>query len=129
MIVDTFFKQVVFGSGNRNYYAKEYELTGRLQTFATDNNIGLLLVHHTKKGEVDNISDAILGTTGISGSADTIWLIDKKGGKSVLEIEGKDVEPQSFAMEFVEGLWRFKGSYTVSLLTPEREEILELYKK
>lgn len=126
VIIDTFFKQIHFPSGNKNYYAKEYELTGNLQTFARENNICLLLVHHTRKGYVDNISDAILGTTGISGSADTIWIVNKQTGKTILEIEGKDVEPQSFEMEFKNFVWQYKAEYIENFLTPERQEILDL---
>jgi len=126
VIIDTFFKQAYFPKGNKNYYAKEYETTGILQTFARETNICMLLVHHTRKGVVDNISDAILGTTGISGSADTIWIVDKQTGKTILEIEGKDVEPQSLSIEFKDFIWQYKGEYIENFLTPERKEILAL---
>lgn len=128
VIVDTFFKQIVFTKTRGNNYLSEYETTGRLQTFAIENNVGILLVHHTRKGESDNPIDAILGTSGISGSADTILIIDKKSGKNILELIGKDVEPLSIAMSFKNGVWRFKEPYTEMSITPEREEILELLK-
>jgi len=126
VIIDTFFKQVNFGIGRQNSYIKEYETTGKLQSFAIENNIALIVITHTRKAPSDDVFDSVLGTTGITGSADTIWVIDKKQNTSILEIIGKDVEPASIVMKFENFLWTFKESYIDLRLTPEREEILNL---
>lgn len=126
VIIDTFQKQI---SASREYdtiYGREYKITGRLQTFATENNIGLLTVHHTRKSEADNPTDAILGTTGISGSADTIWVLSNQNGKPILELQGKDIEPQSLQLEFKNSIWRYKQDFVNLNLTPERQEIYNL---
>lgn len=126
IIIDTFFKQVDFGAGKQNSYIKEYETTGKLQSFAIENNIALIVITHTRKAPSDDVFDSVLGTTGLTGSADTIWVIDKKQNTSILEIIGKDVEPASIVMKFENFLWTFKENFIDLRLTPEREEILNL---
>lgn len=126
VIIDTFIKQISVSREYDTHYGREYKITGRLQTFATENNIGLLTVHHTRKTETDNPTDAILGTTGISGSADTIWVLGNQSGKPILELQGKDIEPQSLQLEFKNSVWRYKQEFVNLNLTPERQEIYNL---
>lgn len=127
VIVDTFMKAVVYPlSSSSTQYQKDNEMTSKLQSFAMDNNIALLMVHHTRKDEPQSLTDAILGTSGIAGSADTLMRINKSNKIAQLEVEGKDVEPATIRIEFDKFIWTYKESIIDLGLTPEREEIRQL---
>ena len=129
VIIDTFFKSFEYPDNKKNAYTLEYEFTGMFQTFARKNKICFMMVHHTKKASSDYMFDNVLGTTGITGSADTIWIIENKNNKSTLEITGKDVESLSYEINFDKNncTWSYIGESTFDInTTPERFEILQL---
>ena len=110
IVIDTL--QMVRGQvqGNINAYVNDYDELSRLKQFADRMDIGILVVHHTKK-QKDNADpfNEVSGSTGITGTADTIMVmrLDKRGSsKAKLHIAGRDIERQELVVEEENMIWK-----------------------
>ncbi len=92
IIIDTL--QKIRQGGNDTYsYANDYECVGNLKKFADQKEICLLIVHHTRKQQASDKFDMISGTTGILGSADGAFILQKEkrtDSTATLDIVGRD---------------------------------------
>ena len=78
-------------------YASDYEIVGKLKTFADKHGICLLLVHHTRKQPASDKFEMISGTTGLLGCADGAFLLQKERGTTMngtLDVVGRDQSEQ-----------------------------------
>ena len=102
IIIDTL--QKVREIGNEKFsYAKDYEIVTSLKKFADENNLCILLVHHTRKQDADDSFDTISGTNGLLGAADGAFVLEKKkrtDNKAVLSVSGRDQQDQKLHLEF-----------------------------
>ena len=110
-------------------YMDEYELLNQFQRFALDQNISVLILHHTRKMKADSVFDEISGTRGITGAADANFVLQKNKMSGYLAIQGRDLEDQNFELEFdKENLtWKFKGIMNSIRLTPEQQSIIDAF--
>lgn len=96
IIIDTL--QKIRDNIIENYsYASDYEIICQLKTFADQNNICLLLVHHTRKQRAGDTFDMISGTNGLLGAADGAFLLRKEkrtDNTAILEVAGRDQQDQ-----------------------------------
>lgn len=100
IIIDTLARFRSNTGSNRNLYQEDYDTMGHLQSFAMQNQIALLVVHHLNKGihfnsEVDSIS----GTVGVIGSADGLHLLREKDGYVTLYSTGRDIKEDHSALK------------------------------
>ena len=68
-----------------------------------DNNVCLLLVHHTRKQQSDDCFETISGTNGLLGAADGAFLLQKEkrtSPKATLDAVGRDQQDQRLYLEF-----------------------------
>lgn len=92
IIIDTLQKVRELG-GEAYSYAGDYEIVGKLKTFADKHGICLLLVHHTRKQPASDIFEMISGTTGLLGCADGAFILQKERGTTMngtLDVVGRD---------------------------------------
>lgn len=128
IIIDTL--QKVREIGNERFsYAKDYEIVTYLKKFADENNLCILLVHHTRKQEADDSFDTISGTNGLLGAADGAFVLEKKkrtDNKAVLSISGRDQQDQRLHLEFdrEKCLWELTEEETEFFKEP-KDELLE----
>ena len=103
VIVDTLQKVRDVGSG-RDVYGRDYADVGALKKFADSHNICVVLVHHLRKmGDDSDPFNRISGTNGISGAADSMWVLykEKRGDETAtLNIVGRDVEERKLVLRF-----------------------------
>lgn len=99
VIIDTF-KKIRPGNEESYSYARDYTDMGQLKKIADDNDICLLLVHHTRKKEDDTDAfNSVSGTNGLTGAADGSFVLLKKqrtDSDAVLHFTGRDVQDQKF---------------------------------
>lgn len=128
IIIDTL--QKVREIGNEKFsYAKDYEIVTSLKKFADENNLCILLVHHTRKQEADDSFDTISGTNGLLGAADGAFVLEKKkrtDNKAVLSISGRDQQDQKLHLEFNRErcIWELVEEETDFFKEP-KDELLE----
>ena len=98
IIIDTL--QKVREMGGDNYsYASDYEIIARIKRFTDQYGVCVLLVHHTRKQNADDKFEMISGTTGLLGSADGGFILQKEkrtSNKATLEVSGRDQPDQKF---------------------------------
>ena len=96
IIIDTL-QKIREVSGEAYSYASDYDVISRLKQFADAQGICLMLVHHTRKQQAGDRFDMISGTTGILGSADGAFLLQKEKRtdmSATLDIVGRDQPDQ-----------------------------------
>lgn len=125
VVVDVF-QKIRSGTGNRNTYEAEYAEGGRLQAFAREYGICLIVLHHFKKGtQGQDPVERIGGSTGFTGSADTLITIefeDRTSSRSTFTVTGRDVPMQEFECDFKNGIWSYSGTVEQNRAISRREQ-------
>jgi len=105
-----------------NSYEEDYDTGARLQKFALDNKIALLLIHHLKKGKEKDFIEQLSGSMGIVGACDTVMVMDRERNQqeAILKITGRDVREQELALMLKEnGQWELLGEASCVQITQE----------
>ena len=117
-------------------YQRDSEAIGRLQRFTSDNQISLILVHHLRKSPETNhaspdLVEEVSGTTGITGSADGIFVLRRGRSQADAEllVTGRDIAEQEFTLNFDGGIWTVSGGADIYRKSAARVEIVELLQK
>ena len=114
-----------------NPYASDYRDLGILKELADKHRIAILLIHHLRKMNDDDPMNMISGTTGISGAADSNFVLrkDKRGGNTAtLYCTGRDIEYRELTLEF-EGdthVWKLLSDSVTTEPQPQDELIIFL---
>lgn len=125
--VDTLQKARARGDARRNAYEVDVEDLGRLQNLFRDRPIGLLIVHHSKKDAGDDFLASVSGTYGITGSADTTMVIQRKRLEAFgkLVVTGRDVEEIEEPVQFNGLLWQ-SAPRSIAEASFERGEVYKV---
>lgn len=93
---------------NDNAYQVDYKLVGAIQKLATELNVLILVVHHVKKGKVDDAIDSISGSFGLIGAADGGIIIGKDGDVMRIESRMRDIPDFEFELTKEDGgpMWK-----------------------
>jgi hypothetical protein len=127
IVIDTLGK--FCGCQGISSYKESYSRLGELKAIADKYHLALIVVHHTTKGQAKDAFDAIMGSTGITGSADTIAVLTRDRGRAegLLTISGREVEDNVFTMQFESEIlsWKLIGPAEAPM-SEERREVFEL---
>ncbi|MBD8013177.1 AAA family ATPase [Microbacterium sp. Re1] len=119
VILDTLGK-VMPPAGNASQYGHDYRMLSALKA-TTDAVPGssLVIVHHTRKGEGGDFLDAVSGTQGIAGAADTVIVLkrDRHEKTATMQVTSRDAAEGEYALTMVDGAWLLDGG---DLLTAAR---------
>ncbi len=97
-------------------YNKDYNDFAALKKLSNQLDIGILLIHHTRKmRDTNDAFNKLNGSAGIMASLDCIWLLDKdnRSDKSVtLKVIGRDLKEDDLAIELNQNTlkWEYLGS-------------------
>lgn len=124
--IDTLQRVRARGDARRNAYEVDVEDLARLQNIFKDRAVGLLIVHHSKKDAGDDFLASVSGTYGITGSADTTLVIQRKRLETFgkLVVTGRDVAEIEEPVQFNGMTW----SAAPRSLTEASFEQAEVYK-
>ncbi len=130
VVIDTLGRILPSGKGNNNQFVDDYQFIGKLQKLSIDRGFALLVIHHIRKQSAEYALDRVAGTTGITGAADSVWVLDTGKGEAsaILQVTGRDIETQEIAMKFDGGIWSIIGDAKDVAVSQERRLILELLK-
>lgn len=129
VIIDTFVKVRPRKSQNKDdLYSRDYHDMEGLQQLAGQYGVAIVVVHHQNKGSHEDVFNTISGSTGITGAADTIMILDKPSRNEptgTLFVSGRDIEELKGAVRFDRetGLWRWLGDDAELKMSNERLEI------
>ena len=104
VVIDTL--QRVRGTGSdSNLYANDYQEIALLKKLADKRHIAILLIHHLRKLHDDDPMNMISGSTGLSGAADSAFVLQKNSrlaNIASLHCTGRDIPDRTLKLEFGE---------------------------
>jgi hypothetical protein len=112
-IIDTMQKIKPPASKAGNAYEQDYELHGQLHGLAHRLGIALVNITHMRKGSGGgDWVEGVIGSGGITGSADTIMALkrDRGAADAFLHVTGRDVQEEELALRSDNGLWSCLGA-------------------
>jgi len=124
IVIDVLQRIKSVGLASRNSYENDYSIWSPLQRWATEQGIGIIGLHHTKKGGADDPLEALSGSNGLSACADTTLVLDRDGNGITLYVRGRDVDEKESALSFNSGTWSIQGDAAKLRTTSERLAIL-----
>ena len=96
IIVDTF-QKVRRNKNDKISYGNDYDTISVFKKIADEKHICIILVHHTRKQDADDVFEKISGTNGLFGAADGAFILHKPqriGSNAILDITGRDQAEQ-----------------------------------
>ena len=104
VVIDTL-QRVRSAGGDGNLYANDYQDIGLLKKLADKRHIAILLLHHLRKLHDDDPMNMISGSTGLSGAADSTFVLQKSSrlaNIASLHCTGRDIPDRILKLEFGE---------------------------
>lgn len=114
VILDTLGKVMPPAMPNETSYGRDYRITSALKSLV-DRVPGssLIVVHHTRKADTSDFLEAVSGTNGIAGAADTILVLrrDREASAAILHVTSRDAREGSYGLTLDgTGTWTLNGS-------------------
>ncbi len=116
--------------GGKDDYKADYAALRGLHRLASEHRVGVLVVHHVRKAEADDVYDTVSGSTGLTGAADATVILAAKVGETGNEItlhgKGRDIKGFKHAVEFDEERcrWKYLGDPSSVFVGDTRRAIL-----
>jgi hypothetical protein len=105
---------------HKSVYELESEYLAKLRKFCEETNTTIVLIYHNRKAQPfsGDITENIMGSTGIAGAVNEIFLLDRKTGSNQarLDITGHNIEEETIELKFDKGLFE--------LLTATKKELM-----
>jgi AAA domain len=125
IIIDTLAPVRSSKGSRRTQYDIDYESLSGLHKIAHKYQVAIIVVHHSRKADADDIFDTVSGTNGLTGAADSILVLSKRSGKAVLHARGRDIEESETALKFdpADCRWVALGDASEVFVSDERSRI------
>ncbi|MET0013050.1 MAG: AAA family ATPase [Sedimenticola sp.] len=115
LVVIDMLKKITPEKASRDLYEEQARVGEALTKFSHEYpNLSILVVHHASKGQSDDPFDLASGTTGLSGSYDSLAVIADTEGERILHVTGRDVETMEIPLRMDD-----RGMYTLEPIDPE----------
>ena len=104
VVIDTL-QRVRSAGSDSNLYANDYHDIGILKQLADKRHIAILLIHHLRKLRDDDPMNMISGSTGLSGAADSTFVLQKSSrlaNIASLHCTGRDIPDRTLKLELGE---------------------------
>ena len=112
VVLDTLGRIMPLPFQGETTYQRDYRVAVALKRIADERpGLTIVVIHHTRKAFADDFIDAISGTHGLAGAADTIIMLSRSRGKGegILRVTGRDVVEADYAVTFRDGAWSLDG--------------------
>ncbi len=129
IILDTWRAIKPQASGRGSAYDEDANAAAPLLEFTKRRSgLAVIVVHHVRKMDADDIFDTISGTHGLTGIFDTQMVLARHGGSVKLAAQGRDLEGYEKILERDRrtGGWKVMGDAVAIAKTGERQELLDL---
>ena len=107
-------------SKHKSVYELESEYLAELRKFCEENSVTMVLIYHNRKAQpfAGDITENIMGSTGIAGAVNEIFILERKTGdkQAKLMLTGHTVEEQTIELRFENGIFE--------VLTATKKELL-----
>lgn len=124
VFIDTLGKAMRSAVSGETQYERDYRVVGGLKAQADAHpGSSVLLVHHTRKSEGRDFVDAVSGTQGIAGAADTVLVLRRERGESAgtLSVTSRDTREGEYRMNLdSSGRWTLAGGSVAAAAEAEQ---------
>src|SRR5258707_10881956 len=89
--------------------------------------LSIVVAHHDRKMDAEDVFDTVSGTLGLTGGVDTIAILKRSGREVTLHVEGRDlIEPVEKAINFDRETcrWMVLGEASEVQRSGERSRVL-----
>ena len=120
IVIDTL--QKVRTTSKDNAYASDYGDISLIKDFADRHSLAVIVVHHIRKQNDSDVFNKVSGTTGLTGSADATFVLEKESRASDtarLYVTGRDTPYQEFVLRFRDCSWELVERKTQEELARE----------
>lgn len=120
IVIDTL--QKVRTASKDNAYASDYGDISLLKDFADRHSLAVIVVHHIRKQNDSDVFNKVSGTTGLTGSADTTFVLERESRASdnaKLYVTGRDTPYQEYRLRFKDCVWELVERKTQEQLAKE----------
>ncbi len=129
VVIDTYIKVRPLRKPGCDIYEEDYKALGGLKALADQYQVAILVTHHQRKASAEDVFDTMMGSGGVTGGVDNLWILARQRGRAdaELHVTGRDIEQeQELALQWDGQLARFTvlgdaAEYRMSL---ERESVL-----
>lgn len=125
IIIDTLSMVRPPKKANQDSYSADYDAISPLQKYAGEHRLALIVVHHVRKAEAEDPLEAVSGTNGLTGAADTILVLNRSTDGPKLYGRGRDIEELEKALKFDQGTWTVLGNADDVKRSDQQRKILE----
>jgi hypothetical protein len=112
VILDTLGK-VMPPAGAQSQYGHDYQTLSALKRTCDEvPGSSLIVGHHTRKMDAGDFLDAVSGTQGIAGAADTVLVLkrDRHGNAATLQVTSRDAAEGEYSLTLTDrGAWELDG--------------------
>jgi RecA-family ATPase len=112
---------------NQDSYAADYDAISPLQKYAGEHGLAIIVVHHVRKAEAEDPLEAVSGTNGLTGAADTIMVLNRTTDGPKLYGRGRDIEEIEKALRFDKGTWTVLGDAEEVKRSEQRRKLIEVF--
>jgi hypothetical protein len=113
VVLDTLGKVLPPTQMGEDRYQRDYRVGSALKQIVDSwPGMTLLINHHDRKANAEDFVDAVSGTHGLAGAADTIIVLarDRQEAAGLLKVTGRDVAEGEYAVRFSDGaVWELAG--------------------
>lgn len=132
VVIDTLQKIKPQRKGSSSIYESDSDDVGDLKALSDKYGAAIVCVHHLRKGDGDDPVEALSGSYGLSGAADTLLILQRVRGQvdATLFVTGRDLDEVELALKFDKELaqWNLLGDASEYKLTSERHGVLTALK-
>lgn len=132
VVIDTLAKFFPSKSQNPNY-EEDYGRVAKIKAIADRNKVSILLIHHLRKTESEDVMDTFLGSQGLTGAADGLLAMVNGRGQSDhdLIITGRDIEANTLCLKMCPDNLRFEiiGNSHETRSTAKKQKIVDTLKE
>jgi RecA-family ATPase len=130
VVIDTLAKFRKPPKSNNNLYAEDYATTSEIKELADRLGVCIVLIHHLRKSEAEDVFDTLSGSLGLTGGTDGTLVLSKIGGNTTLHVTGRDPETTEFAMELDSQLlaWNIIGNPADIQSTKNQQSVYDAIK-
>ena len=130
VIIDTLQKFRPPAKSNANLYAEDYGTVTQIKEVADRLGVCILLIHHLRKAESDDIFDTLSGSLGLTGGTDGNLVMQNIRGDTILHVTGRDVEGKELALVLDPKMlaWQLLGDRAEVQATSERQTLFNAMK-
>ena len=111
---------------DQGLYDSDYAAMEELKKIADEYGIAIVVIHHLRKMDAEDPLDQVSGSTGLSGSADTVLVLNRTSSGTTLHGRGRDIEDIEKAVQFDQGTctWTVLGGAASVRYSGERAAVL-----